>query len=1087
MKQFFKRFTAAALALSLTLGPSALASEALGWDLHTAVRALSQGAELTTGWFWSDTYSDLRTERYVTYTPNAAVQPSVTYGDTVLKKSTLSTLARKLENSGKRVVGGTNGDFYVVSTGQPLGLVVTDGIIRSSSSYHYAVGFRADGTAFIGQPGLQISATMPDRPTALAAQAEAQAKAEAEAQAKAEAAAAAQSSLPPQEGEAAAAQPSQDVQLPPGEEPAALPSPAPEPQTSLPPIPLEVHDTSVWVTGGINKVRAVQSADGGGLTLLTGDFSATTENTAAGVDVILYPTGENEGETVEPGQTGLGQALTYSSQPRIGSRIRCTVGYVTDAAKANPIPAGALVLTMNGKDNAATLALLRSLQPGDRVDIDIAAADPVWNEVKEALGGMYRLLQNGQVGSGLSSERTARTAIGVKADGTVLFYTLDGKQAGVSVGATFTQVAQRLKELGCVDAIGLDGGGSTMLGVTYPEGSSMQIVNSPSDGGERAVSNAIFLTTELRPTGVPGALRLLPGDAVVLAGARVGFEANTLDTAWYDMGAASGASYTATGAGTVTENGFFTAGSAAGEAVVTASSGALTGQAQITVVDTPTAITVTNEATGGRVQAISLEPGEQLSMTASAVWKGLSLLSQDTCYTWACDPSVGTVSADGTFTAGPDRSSGSLTVTAGGKTVTIPVNVAGHVLTLEDFETQGSFAAGEGAQVEAETTLTHVHNGRQSLRVTYTAPARLSAQLSIPATERYLGLWVYGDGSGNTLTALISTAEGEQVVPLAALNFTGWKHLLAALPQGATTLTGLEVRGSQSGELWLDQLTTANEAVEDFTAPTIDLEVLGTKLTATVSDDIDRTLPSSAVKLFYDGVELTGTWKESTGTLSANLPAPGAQAHRVSVQAVDQSGNVGRASRTVGEGQTGLFADMTDHWAAPYAGYLYDQGVTKGVSAGDILWFQPDSNITRAEFFTMAARWLGLDLESAGEGDLPFADAAEIPAWALPAVRAMAAAGYLQGSLEGDRLYAHPNATITRAEAMTVLGRTQVRGFHEADLAAFSDGGTVPAWAAEYVGSLVGQGVVNGFDDGTVRPFAQMTRGQAAKVLYTLR
>lgn len=78
--------------------------------------------------FWSDTYSDLRTEYYVEYSPNASVVPTVAYGSKVTDRVTLSGMAQTLESQGKRVVSGLNGDWYVLSTGAPTGLVVTDGI-----------------------------------------------------------------------------------------------------------------------------------------------------------------------------------------------------------------------------------------------------------------------------------------------------------------------------------------------------------------------------------------------------------------------------------------------------------------------------------------------------------------------------------------------------------------------------------------------------------------------------------------------------------------------------------------------------------------------------------------------------------------------------------------------------------------------------------------------------------------------------------------------------------------------------------------------------------------------------------------------
>lgn len=72
--------------------------------------------------------------------------------------------------------------------------------------------------------------------------------------------------------------------------------------------------------------------------------------------------------------------------------------------------------------------------------------------------------------------------MGTKPTAEVVFYTIDGRQAGHSVGATIQMVAQRLKELGCTNAILLDGGGSTTMVSTYPDYGSSSIINKPSDG-----------------------------------------------------------------------------------------------------------------------------------------------------------------------------------------------------------------------------------------------------------------------------------------------------------------------------------------------------------------------------------------------------------------------------------------------------------------------------------------------------------------------------------------------------------------------------------------------------------------------------
>jgi hypothetical protein len=80
-----------------------------------------------------------------------------------------------------------------------------------------------------------------------------------------------------------------------------------------------------------------------------------------------------------------------------------------------------------------------------------------------------------------------RTAIGIKANGDILLVVIDGRQTGWSKGMTQIQEARFLKSLGAVDALNLDGGGSSTMVVRDV------IKNRPSDGSERAVSSAIVI------------------------------------------------------------------------------------------------------------------------------------------------------------------------------------------------------------------------------------------------------------------------------------------------------------------------------------------------------------------------------------------------------------------------------------------------------------------------------------------------------------------------------------------------------------------------------------------------------------------
>lgn len=119
-----------------------------------------------------------------------------------------------------------------------------------------------------------------------------------------------------------------------------------------------------------------------------------------------------------------------------------------------------------------------------------------WDGINSALGGGPRLLQNSQVQvTGLRENipqdirigRGPRTAFGIDSQGRYIILVVDGRQPYFSVGMTLTELAFTMKKLGARDAINFDGGGSTVMTVKN------RIVNRPSDGSERRVSNALLV------------------------------------------------------------------------------------------------------------------------------------------------------------------------------------------------------------------------------------------------------------------------------------------------------------------------------------------------------------------------------------------------------------------------------------------------------------------------------------------------------------------------------------------------------------------------------------------------------------------
>jgi len=129
-------------------------------------------------------------------------------------------------------------------------------------------------------------------------------------------------------------------------------------------------------------------------------------------------------------------------------------------------------------------------------------ANADWPAAQQALGSYPSLVTDGAIAldpdrdSDFFDGRHPRTALGLRADGTLLLVTVDGR-TDAGVGMTLTQLAQHLLNLGAVDAVNLDGGGSTAMWVA---GQSLNgIVNAPSDDGdtdhlgERAVSDLLLV------------------------------------------------------------------------------------------------------------------------------------------------------------------------------------------------------------------------------------------------------------------------------------------------------------------------------------------------------------------------------------------------------------------------------------------------------------------------------------------------------------------------------------------------------------------------------------------------------------------
>ena len=1007
MKHFLQKPLSLLMALSLAaaLTVPAAASDALGNDLTSRDTLLNEKTQLSTNVFWSSSSSDLRTENLITYMPNKAVTPIVTFGDVLTDKSKVSTMAKQLEEQGYRVVAGINGDFYNVGTGLPIGIVVTDGLLRSSDAGYYAVGFRKDGSAVLGKPGVKVTADLGYKDAA----------------------------------------------------------------------------SGIRITrqlAGVNKARV----SAGGIYLYTYEFNDrhTTGNTEAGIDVIC---------SVEDGQLAIGDTLTLR------------VEQVVEAAAATAIREGQVVLSVNLKSDAYHVNALRYVPVGAEINVDVTAASDEWNDVDYAVGALYSLVENGAAVSSLQAGAAPRTAVGQRADGSLVFYTIDGRKPGHSIGASMSQVAARLIELGCETALCLDGGGSTTLSITEPDELAAKTVNKPSEGSERAVTNHIFLVADNEPSGRLSHFYVSADYDYVLAGSKVNISAAAVDTNFipmekrYDLWASDGE----------LDGNVLTTPSRGGDITVTAESGSKHGETTVHAIKTPDSVSIRNSS-GTVLKELTVSPGSTTALTAAAVYSHLPLKADPEAFTWTVEGNIGTIDQQGRFTAATPGT-GTITASAGGQSATVNVTVSKMALkTVEDFESGNTIfnALGYGANFERVNGSEYVRLGRGAGKMSYTlnlyndtgtgyvSEMRFKNPVSV-SPYSLLNFWVYGDNSGNTLSLLYSdgTKSGLKA-QVATLDFSGWKQVSVNL-NSVQELEGLAVdcevdislnTDGRYGAIYLDQMVLSYNGVVDNAVPTVTMTPSGTFLTATISDAVDGVLPKSAVSVTWDGREQDFTYNTATGVLSTPVISDG-RPHRVTITAKDASGNIGRASYDVpvAEDYQPAFTDTVGYWGANYVEFLYTSGVTTGYADGT---FRPDQNITRAQFSVMLYRCLGLDESRYAGVELPFADLDKIADYAVPAIKALYSEGVINGSKGKDgQIYFNPNAPLTRAQASAMIGRTQEKGYATVELT-FTDAGKIPAYATFYIQTMAAQGILGGYADGSFKPNNNITRGQMAKILYNL-
>jgi len=160
-----------------------------------------------------------------------------------------------------------------------------------------------------------------------------------------------------------------------------------------------------------------------------------------------------------------------------------------------------------------------------------------FSQINTAIGGGGLILFNGQIvhDTGVAPPgRHPRSAIGITHDRrNLILMTVDGRTH--SVGATHEEMANLLIRYGVADAMHFDGGGSATMVAQQPARGPLRVVNTLSEGSQRAVMNAFGIFDSSTP-GAPTQLVLRPYERSVLRGGTLTLDVYGLDAYYHRIG-----------------------------------------------------------------------------------------------------------------------------------------------------------------------------------------------------------------------------------------------------------------------------------------------------------------------------------------------------------------------------------------------------------------------------------------------------------------------------------------------------------------------------------------------------------------------
>ena len=189
-------------------------------------------------------------------------------------------------------------------------------------------------------------------------------------------------------------------------------------------------------------------------------------------------------------------------------------------------------------------------------------------------------------------------------------------------------------------------------------------------------------------------------------------------------------------------------------------------------------------------------------------------------------------------------------------------------------------------------------------------------------------------------------------------------------------------------------------------------------------------------------------------------------------------GGAGGYTEPGNPGTNAGFPDVSGHWSAVYANELKAKNILNGDDKGN---FNPDNNITRAEFIAIIVRAMSFE-------QINYKNSFE-DVYGNDWYSSVIQTALDNGLISPDTNF-RPNDNITRQEMAKIISISAEKSGKFGDIQIktpdFTDKETIHNWAKEYVDFAYTIGLISGMDDGSFKPLNNTTRGEAAAVISRL-